>query len=201
MTRAERWIGVLGIVATFAAAVGGAWVGGSIANNGARDLLTRQAQLESDKDLASARTAARLLVAELSQLDHTLTFASADACWWKQSYRIELPAADRRQLAAKLPPGLWTALADMFNLESQLAVERVGGFEWTPGRRSADMELALRTFEGLSTLTPSLSRFARIDPPTLAARRPRVLAYRASHGVPRGSSPNFACRPPFTADR
>jgi len=201
VTRAERWIGVLGIVSTFAAAVGGAWVGGSIANNGARDLLAQQAELESDKDLASARTAARLLVAELAQLDHTLTFASADACWWKQSYHIELSDADRKQLAAKLPPALWTALADMFNLESQLAVERVGGFEWTPGRRSADMELVLRTFKALSALTPRLSHFAGIDPPKSARTRPRVLAYQAAHGVPRGSSRNFACRRPFTADR
>jgi hypothetical protein len=177
------------------------WVGGSVANNGARDLLAQQAELEAAKDLAAARTAARLLVAELAQLDHTLTFAAADACWWKQSYAIELSAADRKELAARLPPEVWTSLADMFNLEGQLAVERVGGFEWRPGRRSADMELVLRTFKSIATLTPSLSRFAGIGPPKTAGAPRRVQAYRGAHRVPRGSSRNFACRSPFVTNR
>jgi hypothetical protein len=193
VTRAEKWIGALEVVAPFSAAVVGAIIGGKIANDGAQGILSQQIRVQREQEAAAARASARQLVAELVQLNTRVSYAATDACWWPGDYRIDLPGPDRKQLAAGLPPAIWSEVARVFNLESSVSQERIAGFEWIGGSRSADMDVASETLSVLDALIPQLSRFGGIPTPPLGDAPPRVRAYRGAREVPSDSSRNARC--------
>src|SRR5688572_23273790 len=122
--KAEHWLGLIGVVATFGAAIGGALIGGTIANNGARQVQDTQIRHEQDRDLRAARAVARLLVLELRGVRERVGAAGGAACWSADDYRIDLAPDDRRLLAAQLPAAGWADVMRAYRLADRVAVQR-----------------------------------------------------------------------------
>jgi hypothetical protein len=145
-----------------AAAVAGAWVGGSIATNGARDLQEDLTRRDDARKLAAARTAARLLVAEMRAMARNVYAAGQAACWWPLDYRLDLSLDDRKLLAAKLPRREWGMVVSAYRREDVIALERRDGF--APGSPSRDMGAAIGVLESFNGIVPPLAKFARASP-------------------------------------
>jgi hypothetical protein len=156
----EHWLSLIAVVGTLAAAIVGAWVGGRIATDGARDLQRDQARREEARELAAARMTARLVVAEMAEISNNVYASGRNGCWLPLDYELDLTPADRRVLAAKLPGREWSALVSWLRWEDILALERRDGFDTRNPARSRDVSVtveALTRFDRIATL---LAKFA-----------------------------------------
>jgi hypothetical protein len=185
----EHWLGLIAVLGTFAAAIAGAWVGGSIANNGARDLQEDQARREDARELAAARTAARLFLAELIEVNDNVFSSARRGCWLPLDYTLDLSRDDRRLLAAKLPRWEWSAVVLAFRWEDRLSMERRDR-SFTLGYES-DMELAVGAMQRFHRIAPLLASFARVKPNL--AGSPNDPAWVRRFENPRGTYPSLFC--------
>ena len=190
----EHWLGVVGIAATFGAAIGGALIGGKIANSGARDVQDAQIRHEEDRDLRAARAEARLLVLELRGVRERVGAAGGATCWSADDYRIDLAPEGRRLLAAQLPAAGWADVMRAYRLADRVAVHRRDGFTWQANERSPDMELTLEVLTNYDAYIAGLSTFARIPDVKRSAESPTVARYRTAARAPADARTPARCR-------
>ena len=185
----EHWLGLIAVLSTFAAAIAGAWVGGSIATNGARDLQEDAAERAAALELAAARTATRLLLAEMADMRANVVASGGSGCWLPVDYALDVSEQDRRLLAANLPRNEWGYVLSAFRWEDFVALERRDGFEWRPGQPSIDMSVVVGLTRIYDHIVPSLSEFARV--PVRGGLRVQgnryVREFRSKGTIPRGA--------------
>jgi hypothetical protein len=188
-------IALIGVVGTLAAATIGSWVGGNTANRGARQLQDRITQRENAEEDAARRTAARLLVIELTRVEGVLRTVRDDACYWRDiDYEMQFPSADQRLLAAKLRPKDYNLLLKLIVDYRRLQATMPNGFEWTPGQRSIDMFLSTEVVTDIRSLRATLARYAEVDPPPDTADPDNVGAWLENgRRVPLGAQRSPRC--------
>lgn len=176
----EHVLAVMGIVATFGAAVGGAWVGGRISNNGARQLQADQARRDEQRQRQAAEAVGRVVLANLQRLQWNLWAAADDACWWPLDYRLKIAPNDENLLAAELPRPVWTNLAATLREMSYLRAAQRDGFQWRHGRPSDDMDTVIGLTDAIRQTSGGLADFAGVHLPQDPLRNgpQRVRDYR-----------------------
>jgi hypothetical protein len=183
----EHWLGLIGVLSTFAAAIAGAWVGGSIATNGARELQEDAAERASARELVAARTAVRLLLAEMADLRSNVVASGGFGCWLPVDYRLDVSTPDRRLLAARLPRNEWGYVLSAFRWEDFVALERHDGFEWIPGESSRDLGVVVGLTRIYDHIVPALSKFGGV--PIRGGLRTQgnryVRTFRSTGSLPR----------------
>ena len=192
--KAEHWLGLIGVVATFGAAIGGALIGGTVANNGAQQVEESQVRHAQERDLRAARAVARLLVLELRGVRERVGAAGGATCWSADDYHVDLAADDRRLLAAQLPAEGWADVMRAYRLADRVAVHRRDGFTWRPNERSPDMELTLEVLSNYDSYIAGLSAFARIPDVRRSEESPTVKRYRTAARAPADARTPAQCR-------
>jgi hypothetical protein len=188
-------IALIGVVGTLAAAICGSWIGGFTANRGAKQLQEQITTRERNAEDAARRTAARLLVIELTRLETLLRTVQRDACYWRASdYEMQFPTGDQALLAAKLRPDDYELLLNLIVHYRRLRATMPNGFEWTPGHKSIDMYLSTQVVSDIQSLRGTLATYAEVDPPA-NSDAPTDVGEWLENGrkVPNGARKNGKC--------
>lgn len=96
--------------ATVLAAIGGSYVGGSIASSATRDVVNQQIEHDERRLEDEARGAARVLVAEIYTAAKEMKDLGLDGYFrpFNDDYRVDVAQADLRLIAYRLTSDQWT---------------------------------------------------------------------------------------------
>jgi hypothetical protein len=174
--KVEYILALLGVLATLGAAVGGAWIGGSLANNGARDLLREQAKRDKDRQTDAARAVARVVLVDVANLGFSVSAAASGACWWPWlDYTFKISPDDQKLLAAELSPLQWYFVTQTLIEAKRISIVRRNGFQFPKGKPSDDMLVAKIVIDRVRRTTTDLKAFADVPKVTGQSEEPQHL--------------------------